>query len=110
MRGHCKHKCGRMAVMAVAAIGFGSLAVMLLWNWLTPRLFGWLEINYLQAMGLLLLSRILIGGGHCMRGRCHGSNACMSPEERERVEAGMKSKWCCGSSEKVSNSDKIEKS
>lgn len=37
-----------------------ALAVMFLWNWLIPEITGWKEINYIQAVGLLLLSRLLI--------------------------------------------------
>jgi hypothetical protein len=35
--------------------------VMLLWNWLIPVLFGLKTISYMQALGLFLLSRILLG-------------------------------------------------
>lgn len=35
--------------------------VMLLWNWLIPLIFGLKAISYLQALGLFLLSRILLG-------------------------------------------------
>ncbi|MCI2088474.1 MAG: hypothetical protein LKK21_09465 [Prevotella sp.] len=38
-----------------------SVAVMLLWNWLMPVIFGLTVINFWQALGLLLLSRILFG-------------------------------------------------
>jgi hypothetical protein len=50
--------------------GFG---VMYLWNWLMPDLFGFKVINYWQALGLVLLAKILFGcfghhrGGHGMR-------------------------------------------
>jgi hypothetical protein len=83
------------------------VAVMLLWNWLTPALFGWKAIGFLQAVGLLVLSRILFGGfrGHCGHGGHghHGMAArleAMTPEEREKFQAGMKSRWwCCKSSD-----------
>jgi hypothetical protein len=39
-----------------------SLAVMALWNWVLPAVTGLPEINFLQAAGLLALSRILFGG------------------------------------------------
>lgn len=39
-----------------------SYAVMLLWNELLPDLFGFQAIQFWQAAGLLLLSRILFGG------------------------------------------------
>jgi Ca2+/H+ antiporter, TMEM165/GDT1 family len=36
--------------------------VMLLWNAIVPEVFGWERLSYLQALGLLILSRILFGG------------------------------------------------
>lgn len=39
-----------------------SLIVMTLWNTLIPVIFGLKVITYFQAMGLLVLSRILFGG------------------------------------------------
>src|SRR3979411_3363265 len=50
---------------ALAAFVF-SFVVMSLWNWLTPTLFGWHAISFWQALGLLVLSKILFGG---FRGR-----------------------------------------
>jgi hypothetical protein len=40
---------------------FGGV-VLFLWNWLLPAIFGLPEINYFQAVGLLVLARILFGG------------------------------------------------
>lgn len=57
-----------------AAVFFSALfalAVTYLWNWLMPGLFGLSEIGYLQALGLVLLARLLVGGWH--RGG-HGDN------------------------------------
>jgi hypothetical protein len=45
--------------LIVAAFG---VVVMLLWNWLVPGIFGWAAINFWQALGLLVLSKILFGG------------------------------------------------
>jgi len=50
-------------VLFVAVFGF---VVMRLWNWLMPALFGWHLINFWQAVGILVLSKILFGG---FRGR-----------------------------------------
>jgi len=36
--------------------------VMLLWNALIPSIIGWGVINYWQAAGLMILSRLLLGG------------------------------------------------
>jgi hypothetical protein len=52
-------------ILAGAAV-FGAI-VMALWNWLIPAIFpGANAVNYWQALGLLLLCRILFGGfrGH----------------------------------------------
>ncbi len=79
-------------LVAVAAIGG---IVMLLWNAVVPGIFAAAPpIDYLHALGLLVLSRILFGGlrGHGgWRGRMHGHRhghwakwQAMTPEEREQ--------------------------
>lgn len=100
MRSNCRHRCARFAVLAVIGGLVGGLAVMLLWNWLMPTLFAWKEISYFQALGILVLSHILFGGlhGRCRHGHSRGSFGDrleqLPPEEREKVIAGLKSKWC----------------
>ncbi len=93
----CKPRCGKIAVLAVAGIAVLGLVVMALWNWLVPALFfGMKEITYLQALGILVLAKILFGGFRChgWHGRCQSRGLeQMSPEEREKFQAGMKS--CC---------------
>ncbi len=46
----------------LAFLAVGSLAFMLLWNALLPVIFGLKAIGYWQAVGLLLLAKILFGG------------------------------------------------
>jgi hypothetical protein len=46
----------------LAAIAVFSIAAMLLWNWLMPPIFGLPAISYLQALGLMVLVRILLSG------------------------------------------------
>ena len=64
---------GLIAIPAMVAV-FGAV-VMLLWNVLLPQIFAFPQISYLQAAGLLILSRLLfsgIGGGrrnHALYGR-----------------------------------------
>ena len=41
---------------------------MRLWNWLMPALFGWHLIGFWQAMGILILCRLLFGGFHGRHG------------------------------------------
>ena len=93
----CKSKCWKMGLLIVAGVAVLGLAVMLLWNWLMPALFPVnREINYLQALGLLLLSKILFGSfrGHGCPGRWHRHRLeNMTPEEREKFQAGMHG--CC---------------
>jgi hypothetical protein len=78
---------------------FGEI-VMHLWNWLTPGLFGWHAITFWQALGLLVLCRILFGGwgnGGGQRGRRKGRrNAdlweAMTPEEREQFRQRIRTR------------------
>ena len=51
--------------VALAATVFGWV-VMWLWNGLIPAIFGLHAISYWQALGILVLSKILFGG---FRGR-----------------------------------------
>lgn len=79
----------------------GGELVMHLWNWLLPGLFGWRQISFWQAVGLLALCRILFGG---VSGRgLHRSNfrrrmaerrEHMTSEEKERFRQVMQSR--CG--------------
>lgn len=49
-------------------ISIFGLALMLLWNWLLPEIFGLKSISYSQAIGLLVLSKLVFSG----IGRGHG--------------------------------------
>src|SRR5271167_2282104 len=81
-------------------MAFGGWVVMTLWNWLLPGLFGWRMITFWQAMGMLVLCRILFGGvsgrgWHRSRysGRRWGGRwANMTPEEREKFREGMRAR------------------
>jgi hypothetical protein len=71
-----------VAPLAIAAfIIIGGEAVLHLWNWLLPALFGWRMITFLQALGLLALCRILFGG------LGHGGGP------RSNIRGRMKEKW-----------------
>jgi hypothetical protein len=85
----------------VVFIAIGGEVVQHLWNWLLPALFGWRQITFWQALGLLALSRILFGsfGGHGSPGsnlqrRMAERREQMTPEEREKFRQGMLSR--CG--------------
>jgi hypothetical protein len=94
---NCKMKCWKIGILVVVGVAALGWVVMALWNWLLPTLFGIKEIGYLQAMGVLLLSKILFGGfrGHCGgHGKWHKQRLeSMTPEEREKFQSGMRG-WC----------------
>ena len=98
------------AILGIVLFVFiGGESVALLWNWLLPPLFGFREIGFWQALGLLALCRILFGGLGL-----HGSNRSsfrrrmvermadrmaerwehLTPEERERFRQSMRGR--CG--------------
>ncbi|MDR1546450.1 MAG: hypothetical protein LBU12_07060 [Deltaproteobacteria bacterium] len=75
---------GKAAVIVAFAAAAGLLT-KLLWNALMPDLFGLGTVNFLQALGLLVLTRLLFGGlgphgwgHHGLRRRWRS----LSPEER----------------------------
>ena len=94
------------AVLGIALFAFiGGEVVRLLWNWLLPPLFGWREITFWQALGLLALCRILFGGSgwrgsvrsnirRRMEERCEH----MTPEERERFRQRIRERCGFGAS------------
>jgi len=76
-----------LALLAVALfIWLGGELVMRLWNWLLPTLFGWRQITFWQAVGLLALCRILFGG---WSGSGHGPRSNM----RRRIDQRMNERW-----------------
>jgi len=100
MKARWIRKVAAFAVLVVLAAGAVGLVVMALWNWLVPALFAGREIDFWQALGLLVLARLLVGGlrrgghhGH-WRGRFASRWAEMSEEERARVRASMQRR--CG--------------
>lgn len=70
-----------------------STAVFFLWNWLIPSIFGLASISFWQAIGLLVLCKILFSGFgmhklhhrrmHAQRNMFREKWLRMSPEERE---------------------------
>ena len=58
MRNTIKFKFAGICIMLAICAVFG-VAVMLLWNALLPQIFGFPQLNYLQAAGLLILALFL---------------------------------------------------
>jgi len=71
----------------------GGEVVMHLWNWLAPALFGFRQITFWQALGLLALCRILFGGFGMGGGGHRNSRSRMDRKIRERVRERMNDRW-----------------
>ena len=82
---------GFICMVIVGVLVFGSI-VMLLWNALMPELFHLPIISFWQALGLLLLTKILFSGFRGGGPRSHWKNKMkqkwmnMTPEEREKFK------------------------
>ena len=65
MKTHSKgHFIIRGILFGIAGAALFTTILMLLWNWLMPMIFGLTTIGFWEALGILLLSKILFGGGH----------------------------------------------
>lgn len=95
-----KRYCARgfgLGFISIAIVAVVSAVVMLLWNALFPVIFGIVKITYWQALGILILARILFGSFRCGErsfhhhpfSRYHRDNPLhekwmkMTPEERK---------------------------
>jgi hypothetical protein len=91
----------RMTTFAALAVSLLAYVVMSIWNAVLPAVTGLHSITFVQALGLLVLSRILFGGlrgwgrrgGH-WRARMHARWQQMSPEERARFREALGPRSC----------------
>jgi len=97
------HGCGRRRLWKIpfivaAIVLIKSVVVMVIWNFLIPDLFHGPTLTYVQAIGLSILAKLLVGfgprhfgGGPFGRfggwggGHLHRHWAKLSPEEREKM-------------------------
>ena len=91
-----------LVIVAVAITVFGFVT-MELWNWLMPAIFAIRTITFGQAIGLVVLSKILLGGfrppfGNRSRFKERMAERWMqmTPEEREKFRSGLSGRWGCG--------------
>jgi hypothetical protein len=97
--------------IAVFIAIFGEV-VMHLWNWLLPPLFGLHQVTFWQALGLLILCRILFGGfgGHGndrrnkIRRKMDDRWEQLTPEEREKLRQSWRGR--CGGFEAPADESK----
>lgn len=87
----------KFVLFALLFLAVFTFIVMRLWNWLTPALFGWHVISFWQALGILILSKILFGGfrggphrGGYWRRRMMERWDQMTPEERDKFRETMR--------------------
>ena len=92
----------KLVVFAALFITVAGFVVMSLWNWLLPSIFGFHVITFWQAIGILILSKILFGGfrggpgrHRYWRHRMMQRWDQMTPEERQKFREGMGGR--CGS-------------
>ncbi|HEX3375742.1 MAG TPA: hypothetical protein VHS29_02705 [Candidatus Acidoferrales bacterium] len=101
MRGNKFLRVLKFVAIGIVAFTVFGFVVTNLWNYLMPGLFGLHAITFWQAVGLMLLGRLLFGGfrpgrggfgwrGGEMRRRWES----MTPEEREKFREGMRGR--CG--------------
>jgi hypothetical protein len=91
-----------IALVAIVVAALLGVAVMLLWNALVPALFRGPTLQYWQAVGLLILSRLLFGGlrgrsgrhGPWGRGRLRERWEQLTPEERAQLRERLHNR--CG--------------
>ena len=91
---------GLVLVIGPLFVGLFGLLVKSLWNWLLPALFDVRPVTFWQALGVLMLSRILLGS--FSGGRSHDRHARarlidhwerMSPEERAKFRERLRHRW-----------------
>jgi hypothetical protein len=97
---------GKMVIFGSLMVVLFGLVTQLLWNWLVPVLFSGPVISFWQAMGLLVLSKLLFWGfgGHNKKWSSHRNHqwkgqwmerySKLSPEDREKFKQKFKEKWC----------------
>ena len=109
-----KSRVARIVKFAVFGLVFFALftfVVKWLWNWLMPALFGLHLITFWQALGILVLSKILFGGFRGgphrdwnWRRRMFKHWEKMTPEEREEFRERMRGR--CGPFEPMADEPK----
>ena len=99
----------KMVALFIAFIALAGVGVMLLWNALIPEIFGVAQISWVQALGLLILARLLVGSrgyrgwgpyrSDHWRKRWESKMANMSPEQRAKFKEEFSRYGCFGSHE-----------
>ena len=99
----------RFALFGALFVALAGFVTMSLWNWLVPELFHGPLISLPQALGLLLLSRLLLGGfggggragawarqRRAWQQRMAGRLESLSPEQQEQFRQQMQHRCTMG--------------
>src|SRR5579863_7511783 len=95
-------RVGGFILLAIVGVFIFGNIVMLLWNALLPVLFHFPLISFWQALGLLVLAKILFGGfrgggpGRHWKNRMERKWMNMTPEEKERFKQDWGNRRCGG--------------
>ena len=117
MKNHCCHTFRFLIPLGILAfVGLFTYAVYALWNGVLTDVLGVKVITYWQALGLLVLAKILFGGfPHRRGGPCgHFRERMLSkrwesatPEQREKMREEMRHRFgdwpratCCDTEDK----------
>jgi len=99
-KGTTLRRCAGIALMALVGIAALGWVVMLLWNVLLPSLFaGVSPVGYWQALGLLLLCKLLFGGFHGRGRRCRKTSRGderLTADEKAQLKGFFNRRWSCG--------------
>lgn len=76
-----------IAILILVFILLFGYVFMRLWNWLMPDIFGLITLTYWQAIGLLIMAKLIFGG---FEGRGPGKNRWKS-----KNTGRTKSRWMC---------------
>ncbi|NKI30972.1 hypothetical protein [Croceivirga thetidis] len=77
-----------IGVLIIGLFFLANYVLMRLWNWLMPDLFGLSTIDYWQALGILVLAKIIFGFG--------GGDSSKSSSKKDR-KSNFKKKEKCSS-------------
>ncbi len=78
-----------IAILIIAFILLFGYVFMWLWNWLMPDIFGLTTLSYWQAIGLLVMAKIIFGG---FEGRGPGKSGRKSKNPERPTK-----RWACKS-------------
>ncbi|MFT3781235.1 MAG: hypothetical protein QM790_04400 [Nibricoccus sp.] len=123
MKNRCCGKwCFLIPFVVAGFVALFTYAVYALWNGVLAEVVPVKAITYWQALGILVLSKLLFGGfPHRRGGPCgHFREHMMakrweaaSPEEREKIRDEMRRRfgdwprpWCCGDDKEPSDTGK----